>query len=74
MTTAAQIFQIISKNGAIRHNIQPTRIQLRLLADLLAKNCAAGKARFDVSAYAASTWTGRTSYQIAQMIDTQRAK
>jgi hypothetical protein len=74
MPTASQIFNIISANGAVRHNLQPSRAQLRLLADLLAKNCAAGKSRFDVSDYAARSWTGRTSYQIAQMIDAQRAK
>jgi hypothetical protein len=74
MPSATQIYKIISKNGAVRQNLQPKPAQLHLLADLIAKNCAEGKARFDVSPYAASQWTGRTSYQIAQMIDAQRIK
>ena len=72
MPTANQIYRIISCNGAVRINLQPKPAQLRLLADLLADNCKNGLARFDISPYAAQSWTGRTSYQIAQMIDAQR--
>jgi len=66
-TTAQQVYNVVSKNGAIPFNRRPSEAQLRYYSSLVIEVGA----RFEAPD---PSWSGRTKWQMAQMIETLVAR